>query len=160
MADTKMRPLTEKEVEGLNKEYPLLATKLETQTIEQTVFLRKHIAKDAKLSQAQRNRLDQVLEQNGFKLKLFRVTDANVLQSSQVQVTYDIHDELYDYLRKPESELPRELRGFLDGGIVLDPKLDKDAAEDLMPLTGKTRTGVPKYDALIEAAERAKKGGR
>lgn len=148
---TQRRALTAAEVAALDSEYKRLVTLLETQTVEQVVFIRKQISSDPKLSKARANHLDQLLELGGFKLKLFRITDANVLEENQVQVTYEIHDDLYDYLKQADSELPKQLRGFLDGGTLIDPKQNKDTAEDPMPLTGKTKTGVPRYDSILES---------
>jgi hypothetical protein len=156
VADQELRKLTDQEMAALGKEYPEFAEKVAKQTQEQIVFLRKHIAKDKKLDETQRDRLDRILLQNGFKVVLFRMTDANVLQKMNVQVTYDIHDELYEYLRRPDSELPRELRYFLEGGSVIDPKTNKPLAEDPSPQTGKTRTGVPMYDAILEQQRKLK----
>ena len=139
--------LTDTEVAALDGEYKQLATQVETQTLEQQEFLRKEIQKDPNLNDAQRNRLCQVLDSKGFRLALFRITDANAVQQPHVQVTYDIDDELYDYLTRAESLLPKRLVGFLDGGTLLG--LNKATAEDLAPMTGKTKTGVPMYDAML-----------
>jgi len=131
------RTLTEEEVAAVEKEYHQLAVKLETQTIEQREFLKREVLKDKNISDAKRNHLTQLLDEGGFKMSVFRITDANVLQKPHVQVTYDIHDDVYAYLRQPESTLPKRLIGFLEGGAVLDT--NKATAEDLMPQTGKTK---------------------
>jgi hypothetical protein len=150
---TDARYLTPNEVAALGEEYRQLVTQLETQTAEQVAFLRRNITSDPKLGHVKTNTLLHVLDHNGFKLAQFRITDKNALEKPQVQATYDIHDELYDYLKQADSELPRALRGFLDGGMLLDPKQNKPTAVERDPnsLTGKTRTGVPEYDALLAA---------
>jgi len=154
--------LTETQTKKLEKDYQAFIEAAHKQVSEQCEFLRKHIAKDKNLSDTQRAHLDRLLTPNednicpGFQLKLTRVTEANAMQAHNTQVTYEFHDDLFDYLRKPESELPRELRGFLAGGSIIDPKTNKPMMEDLAPLTGKTRTGVPKYDAILDSI-RAKK---
>lgn len=146
-SQTTARQLTPTEMLALDKEYKQLAIKVETQTLEQREFLRKHIATDKHIGDAHKNRLDQVLTQGGFKLSLFRITEANVLDVPNVQVTYTIDDELWEYLKRPDSVLPPRLVGFLDGGTLIDSS--QATAEDPSPMTGKTRTNVPQYDELI-----------
>jgi hypothetical protein len=138
------RKLNAAEAKAIEEEYHSLAVKLETQALEQCAHLRKCIAKDDKLSKAKQNMLLQLLEVDpvagrceGFHINVFRITDANVLQKPHVQVTYDIDDDLYAYLRQADSLLPKQLVGFLDGGTVLDA--NKATAEDPMPQTGKTK---------------------
>ncbi len=150
------RKLTDTEVAKLDKEYKELIPLLLKQIREQVETMRAEIPKDKHLTDEKRQHLMQLLYMdpetgvcNAFKLALFRVTDANALQKSQIQVTYDIHDDVYDYLRGPISTLPKKLRGFLDGGSVIDPKTNKALMEDLGPQTGKTKTGVPKYDEIL-----------
>jgi len=148
--ETTARPLTEKETAALGEEYRLLTQKLEQQTSEQVTFLRLKIADDPLLPDATKQKYLQLLAQGGFKLKLFRVTNTNAQQQQQIQVTYDIHDDLFEYLTS--DTVPQVLKSFLRGGSVL-PQLDKATAEDPSPLTGKTRTGIKKYDDIIAAQE-------
>lgn len=131
------RALTDQETLIIDKEYKLLVTKLETQTAEQCAFLRRQISDDPNINGETRNRLVQVVDGGGFKTKMFRITDANVMQKPHVQVTYDIHDELYAYLKRADSLLPRRLVGFLEGGI--DVTKSEPIAVDTHPLVGKTK---------------------
>lgn len=147
-----VRPLTDKEVEVIDSEYKQLMAKLEVQAVEQREFLKTNIARDTKLEPEFRDRLVTMLASGaGYIVRAFRVTDANALQKPHVQVTYDIDDDLYAYLKRPTSLLPRELRGFLDEGVDVTQHASQDAAVDTTPLIGKTRTGVPELDNIIRA---------
>jgi hypothetical protein len=139
------RKLTDTEVALVNQEHSTLHTQLQRQTAEQRLFLIRHIRADTQCPTAVRNRLLQLLEaEQGYVLSVFDVTDRNALKQAQVQSVITIDDDLYAYLKQPVSQLPRELRGFLDGSI--DITKYKPIAEDPNPLTGKTRTGVAEFD--------------
>lgn len=148
MASTPIRKLSDQETAAINTEYQALAVRVETQCAEQVAFLRREITTDLRLTTARINRLTQILDQGGFKVSLFRMSDENALQKLSVQVVYAIDDELDAYLRQADSMLPKRLVGFLDGGVILPES--KDAATDPSPLLGKTRTGIKKYDDVLE----------
>lgn len=130
----KPRALTNAEITAMGEEYRKLLVQAELQTAEQREFLRREIANDVQINLTDVNRLHQELDH--FKLLVARVDDNNVLHQIQVQVVYDIPDELYAYLRRSEPQLPRALRGFLDGGIDITGK-SKDTRVDTAPQTGK-----------------------
>lgn len=139
---------TDRETEALNREYNDLAARVEVQCAEQNDFLRREIRNDPKLTDLDVDRLHQILDRGGFKVRLFQVNDSNASKKLQVQVTYDVDDDLWAYLNQDAALLPLRLRGFLAGGAVLAES--KPIAEDLVPLTGKTRTGVLEYDRILE----------
>lgn len=134
--------LTADQAKAVEEETNKLRALADKQVLEQAEYLRKYISKDRNCQEVTRNHLLALLTPidgicPGLKVKSFSISDANVRNQNRVNVTHEFHDALYDYLRSPESLLPKELRGFLDGGIVLEAP--KDAAIDLMPLTGKTK---------------------
>lgn len=145
MKGTTQRPLSDKEVEALDGEYKLLHAKLQNQTLEQVNFLAMHIGADPNLNADQRTLLTRLLRVNddgiapGFVMQMFRVTSANVLQKPHIQVSYNIDDALYAYLRRPDGVLPKKLIGFLDGGVDITKKAQQSAVVDDHPLIGKTK---------------------
>lgn len=147
------RQLTDEEIRALNAEYHALAVRVETQCVEQIAFLRREIGNDKRLNTERINRLQQILDEGGFGVKLFRVSDANVLQKLNVQVVYEIDDDLDAYLRQADSLLPKRLVGFLEGGILLPES--KATAVDVTPLVGKTKTGVQEYDQILEQRKKS-----
>lgn len=130
--------LTDEEVAKLDAQQRLLKETVDKQCEEQVNTLMAEILRDPGLSLDETAKLAMILTHGGFKVGLFRVTDANVAKKLTVQVVYSIDDDLDAYLRKPAAQLPVALRGFLDGGIVLD--VNKATAVDTMPQTGKTKT--------------------
>jgi len=133
---TENRQLTDEEVAQLTSGQRLLKDSVETQCIEQVRFLRKEIYNDSRLSLEAKNHLLGGLNNGGFKVSLFRVTDKNADRKLVVQVVYAIDDDLLAYLSKPKDQLPESLVDFLKGGITLESKA---TAVDLMPQTGKTK---------------------
>ena len=145
----KKQKFTDEQMATINAEYSQMLAKLEQQNAEQCAFLANEINKDTLLTAEQRTRLVTIVEDGGFKLRAFNLTDANVDRRLSVQVTYDVHDELADYLWVMDDKLPVKLRGFLRGGVDITDLQGKDAAIDKSPLTGKTKTGVAEYDRMM-----------
>lgn len=128
------RNLTDEELKALGEEYRKLLVQAQVQLEEQRVFLRREIFTDPNITHAKRQQLQQDVD--AFSVKTVTVSDENVLSIAQVQIIYEFPDDLYAYLSGPDVNLPKRLRGFLEGGIELKPA---DSAKDPMPQTGKTK---------------------
>lgn len=129
-----MKNLTKDQTQALDSEYQELFDQVRRQTEEQVRFLIIAICEDVNLGSETKARLVGTLENNGFVVKAFRVTAANATEKPQIQVMYDIDDDLYAYLKR--DNIPARLKTFLDEGVEIK---SKDTAEDLMPKTGKTK---------------------
>lgn len=141
------RKLSDAELKLITNENAELYSLAEKQTAEQRAYLAKHIASDTNADVGVRSRLvDMLTRGEGYVVRMFRTTDANALHKSTVELTVDVDDELFLYLHRADNVLPRELRGFLEGGIDTTTATATDAAKDLNPLLGKTKTGVARFD--------------
>lgn len=141
------RKLSDEELKTINSEHTDLLALAEKQTAEQRAYLALHIGSDTNADLGLRSRLvDMLTRGEGYVVRMFRTTDANVMHQSTVQLTVDIDDELFLYLHRADNALPRELRGFLDGGIDTTAASRQNVATDPNPLIGKTKTGVVRFD--------------
>lgn len=160
------RKLTPEETQAMTEEERKLDALSRAQLEESRKFLCEQIKLDPNLNAESRTHLLNVLtpamvknprtEQDepfceGFYVSLHRVGQSKQqAKQLQVQIGWTIHDDVIDYLKRPHKLLPKKLIGFLDGGVDFH-EMTKKAAVDLKPQTGKTRTGIEKYDRGLKS---------